>query len=59
MSEEKKRTDARNGQNGQNHEDVTGTEQQESYSFLEETIKPKLSAGKSFCSSLYVSPCMG
>ena len=41
MSEEKKRTDARNGQNGQNHEDVTGTEQQESYSFLEETIKPK------------------
>lgn len=41
MSEEKKRTDARNGQNGQNHEDVTGIEQQESYSFLEETIKPK------------------
>ena len=28
MSEEKKRTDARNGQNGQNHEDVTGIEQQ-------------------------------
>lgn len=41
MSEEKKRTDARNGQSGQDHKHEIGTEQQESYSFLEETIKPK------------------
>lgn len=41
MSEEKKRTDARNGQNGYDHEQEMETEKQESYSFLEETVKPK------------------